>query len=145
VQRQLNARPEGIKTPEAPVVTGISQGSGQAVMSWKPQELASVEEPPSRPGIEVLKQASIVEAEPGDVVTFTIGYRNMGNMAIGSVSVVDSLLPRLDYVPGSATGPQGTVFTERANTSGSTELRWDLPGTLPAGAKGSVSFQARVR
>jgi uncharacterized repeat protein (TIGR01451 family) len=145
VERQLNARPEGIKTPEAPVVTGISQGSGQAVMSWKPQELASVEEPPSRPGIEVLKQASIVEAEPGDVVTFTIGYRNMGNMAIGSVSVVDSLLPRLDYVPGSSTGPQGTVFTVRANTSGSTELRWDLPGTLPAGAKGSVSFQARVR
>jgi uncharacterized repeat protein (TIGR01451 family) len=145
IQQQQNARPEGIKAPEGLVMTGIVEGSGEAIMAWKPQELASVEEPPSRPGIEVLKQASIVEAQPGDLVTFTINFRNMGNMVIGSVSIVDSLLPRLEYVAGTAKGPAGAVFTARPNQAGSTELRWDLKGALSPGAVGSVSFQAQVR
>jgi uncharacterized repeat protein (TIGR01451 family) len=92
----------------------------------------------------VLKQVDRSEAEPGDVVTYTITYRNMGNVPITSVSVVDSLLPRLDYVATSAKGPKGSVFTAGENQAGAQELRWDI-GTLAPGEQGSVSFQARVR
>lgn len=137
--------PLTIKTAEAPVVTGVIQSAGETVMSWKPQEIAGVELPPNRPGVSVLKQSSAGVAEPGDVVTFTIKYRNMGNVSITSVSVVDSLMPRLEYVPGSAIGPQGAVFSAADNRAGSTELRWDLPGALAPGAEGYVQFQARVR
>ena len=41
-------------------------------------------------------------AEPGTVLTYVIQFRNMGNTPIGAVSIVDSLLPRLSYVAGSA-------------------------------------------
>jgi uncharacterized repeat protein (TIGR01451 family) len=145
VVEKLRQRPEGITTPEGPVVTGIIQSGSQTVMAWKPQELAGVEEPPAAPGVAVIKQVDIVEAEPGDVVTYTISYRNMGNTPVGSISVIDSLLPRLEYVAGSARGPEGTVFTSRVNSAGSTELRWDVKGILPPGATARVSFQAKVR
>ena len=107
--------------------------------------MAGVEVPPNKPGLMVLKQVDASEAEPGDVVTYTIRYRNMGNVAIRSVSVLDSLLPRLEYVPRSALGPAGTVFSSQANTAGSTELRWDLAEPVAPGQEGYVQFQAKVR
>ena len=59
-------------------------------------------------------------------------------------SIVDSLLPRLEYVQGSAKGPAGAVFTAGENRVGSMELRWDI-GTVPPGVQGAVSFEAKVR
>jgi hypothetical protein len=61
------------------------------------------------------------------------------------VSIVDSLMPRLEYVPKSATGPAGTIFSAGGNSAGSVELRWDLPDALRPGVEGTVSFQAVVR
>ena len=135
----------GIKTAEGPVIKGIIQGAGQAVMTWSPRETVGVEVPPDRPGMAVLKRVSTGEAEPGDTVTFVIQFRNMGNTPISAVSIVDSLMPRLGYIAGSAQGPKGTVFTAAENKVGSTELRWDLPGAVAPGAEGYVSFQALVR
>jgi uncharacterized repeat protein (TIGR01451 family) len=127
------------------VVTGIVEGASQNVMIWPARETVGVETPPNRPGISVIKQVSADQAEPGDTVTFTIRYKNMGNTPIKSVSIVDSLMPRLEYVPSTAKGPKGTVFTSTENKVGSLELRWDLPGTLAAGVEGYVEFQAVVR
>lgn len=136
---------EGIKTAEGPVLTGIVEGAGEKVMAWKPRETVGVETPPNRPGLAVIKRVSASEAEAGDVLTYVIQYRNMGNTPIRSVTVTDSLLPRLGYVPGSALGPKGTVFTSGENRVGSTELRWELPGTIAPGAEGYVQFKAVVR
>ena len=134
-----------IKTAESAVVHGIITGANEKVMSWKPQETVGVEEPPNKPGMAVLKQVDATEAEPGDYVNYTIRFRNMGNVPIRAVSIVDSLLPRLEYVPQSAQGPKGTVFTSEPNQAGSTELRWDLPGALKPGDEGSVTFKAKIR
>ena len=127
------------------VITGIIQGAGQQVMSWKPQETVGVELPPKQPGLAVIKRVSAGEAEPGDELTYVIQYRNMGNYPIRAVSIVDSLLPRLSYVAGSAQGPKGTVFTSEENEVGSTELSWELPGAIAPGASGYVSFKVMVR
>lgn len=135
---------DAIKTGEGPIVTGIVEGAGEKVMAWKPQELATVEYPPNKPGLAVVKQVNVAEAEPGDVVTYTITYRNIGNVPITSVSIVDSLLPRLEYVPESSRGPAGAVFTAGENRAGSMELRWDI-GTVAPGQQSAVSFQAKVR
>jgi uncharacterized repeat protein (TIGR01451 family) len=137
--------PLAIKTAESAVITGIIQGGGEMVMTWPAREMVGVEVPPNKPGLAVIKRVSTSEAEQGDVVTFVIQYRNMGNTPIRAVSVIDSLLPRLGYVPGSAQGPKGTTFSAAENRAGSTELRWDLPGTLAPGAEGHVSFKAVVR
>ncbi len=134
-----------IKTAESAVVTGIVQGAGETVMSWPARETVGVEVPPNKPGLAVIKRVSAGEAEQGDTVTFVIQYRNMGNTPIRAVSIIDSLLPRLGYVAGSAQGPKGTTFTAGENRVGSTELRWDLPGVLAPGSEGYVSFKALVR
>jgi uncharacterized repeat protein (TIGR01451 family) len=138
-------RAQGIKITQKVVLTGIVQGAGEQVMSWKPEEVVGVETPPNRPGLAVIKRVSASEAEPGDTLTFVIQYRNMGNVPIRSVTVMDSLLPRLGYVAGSAQGPDGAVFTAGENRAGGTELRWELPGAIPPGGEGFVSFKALVR
>jgi hypothetical protein len=69
----------------------------------------------------------------------------MGNTPIRSVSIVDSLLPRLEYVAGSAKGPKGSKFSAEENRAGAMELKWTLPDAIPPGASGYVSFQAVVR
>lgn len=138
-------RLDGIKTAEAPVVTGITEGASQAVRVWGPHQMTGVETPPNRPGLAVIKRVSVAEAEPGDTVTYVIHYRNMGNTPIRSVVIVDSLLPRLEYVKGTARGPAGTAFGSSFNRVGSTELRWALPDVLAPGASGEVSFNVIVR
>jgi uncharacterized repeat protein (TIGR01451 family) len=135
----------GIKTGASAVVTGIIQGAGEKVMAWPARETVGVEVPPNRPGMAVIKRVSSGVAEPGEVLTFVIQFRNMGNTPIRAVSIIDSLLPRLEYVIGSTQGPKGTVFTAAENKVGSTELRWDLPGAIAPGAEGYVLFQTKVR
>ncbi len=137
--------PVAIKTAESVVVTGIEQSASEKVMTWTPHEQVGSEPVPDIPGLAVIKRVSADEAMPGEKVEFVIQFRNMGNVPIRAVSVVDSLLPRLEYVKGSARGPKGTVFTANSNVAGSTELRWDLPGSIAPGDSGYVSFEAVVR
>lgn len=134
-----------IKTGEGVVVRARAEGLGQKIMSWKPQETAGVEVPPNQPGLAVLKRVSTSVAEPGEKVQFSIQYRNMGNVPLSDVSILDSLLARFEYVPGSATGPKGAIFTANENRAGSVELRWDLPGIIEPGAEGYVSFEVIIR
>jgi uncharacterized repeat protein (TIGR01451 family) len=144
-QYKERLRLDGIKTAESPVMTGVIEGASQSVMSWQPHVMTGVETPPNRPGMAIIKRVSALEAEPGDTLTFVITYRNMGNTPIRSASIVDSLLPRLEYVKGSAKGPKGTNFTSGENRVGSTELKWEIPGVIAPGATGAVSFEAEVR
>ena len=95
------------------MVTGITEGASEAVRVWGTHQMTGVETPPNRPGLAVIKRVSAAEAEPGDTVTYVIYYRNMGNTPIRSVAIVDSLLPRLEYVKGTSRGPEGTAFTHR--------------------------------
>ncbi len=127
------------------MATGIVEGASQTVMTWPPLDITGVEVPPRKPGLAVIKRVDASEAEPGDTLTYTIQYRNMGNTPIRAVSIIDSLLPRLEYVPNSAQGPAGTVFTFGENKAGALELRYDLPGAIAPGAEGSVTFKAIVR
>jgi uncharacterized repeat protein (TIGR01451 family) len=138
-------RLDGIKVSDSTVVSAIVQGASEAIKVWPPLDVTGVEIPPNRPGLAVIKRVSAVEAEPGDTLTYTIIYRNMGNTQIRNVTIVDSLLPRLEYVKGSSSGPAGTNFSSAMNSVGSTELRWELPGILAPGDSGQVSFQTIVR
>ena len=142
---KIRLKAEGLKSAESPVITGIVAGPSQMVMTWPPREVAGVEVPPRKPGLAVVKLVSADEAEAGDTLTYTIKYRNMGNVPIRAMTIIDSLLPRLEYVASSAQGPAGTVFTFGENKAGSLELRWDLPGAVAPGAEGAVTFQAIVR
>jgi uncharacterized repeat protein (TIGR01451 family) len=84
-------------------------------------------------------------ARVGDVVTFVLRYTNQGGRPITEVVVSDSLINRLEYVPGTAVSDREAAFTTEPNEAGSTILRWEVAGQLLPGQSGLVRFQARLR
>ncbi len=105
--------------------------------------------PPPRPPqpckLALCKTADKQAVRVGEVVTFTLKYTNQGGQPISGIVVSDSLINRLEYVPGSAMADRDAVFTTQANEAGSLVLRWAIGGTLPPGQSGTLQFQARVR
>ncbi len=83
--------------------------------------------------------------KPGDVVTFTISYRNGTRAAATDLMLSDSLSGRLEYVPGSAQSDRPANVTTASNEVGSVVVRFEIPGPVPAGQGGVIKFQAKVR
>lgn len=91
------------------------------------------------------KWVSAEAAKAGDVLTFTIAYKNVGTRPIRDVAVVDSLSSRLEYMAGSAQSDREAVFVTQENDVGSLVLRWEVKDPLPPGKQGVVRFQAKVK
>lgn len=83
--------------------------------------------------------------KPGDIVTFTIQYRNATRASITDLLLSDSLSGRLEYIPGSAQFDRPTNVTTIDNEAGSVIVRFEIPGPIPPGQRGQVKFQAKVR
>jgi uncharacterized repeat protein (TIGR01451 family) len=81
----------------------------------------------------------------GDIVTFTISYRNATRAPITDLLLSDSLSGRLQYVPGSAQFDRPTNVTTIDNEAGSVIVRFEVPGPIAPGQTGQVKFQAKVR
>ncbi len=85
---------------------------------------------------------------PGDVITYTVSYRNTTPVTIPDVVITDALEPSVDYVSGSLSSG-GTSLTEGADDdAGSFDaatraVRVEL-GEVPPGANGSIAFAVRV-
>jgi uncharacterized repeat protein (TIGR01451 family) len=100
---------------------------------------------PDNPCLRIIKTASTKVAKPGDVVDFTIRFDNMGDRTITSVTLIDNLTTRLEYVPGSAQCSRPAEFFTSDNQGQSLMLRWELKEPLPVGHGGLVRFHCRVR
>ncbi|MDD3927053.1 MAG: DUF11 domain-containing protein, partial [bacterium] len=85
------------------------------------------------PQITVNKTVDKAQAASGDVLTYTLTYRNAGTQPAVSVEIRDSLQPGLRYVPGSA----GTGNYDSAAGI----VKWLLPRVEP-GTGGTLSFKA---
>lgn len=115
------------------------------------QSLGAVKEPdeivshPFSEPISLFKWAEPREARPGDIVTYYLRYKNNTREPVDNLAITDSLIPRLEYIPGSARSDREMAFSVEENEVGSAVLRWQLTGQLPPGAQGVVSFQVRVR
>ncbi len=120
------------------------QAAGATVVSQKPQETFGVGSAPN-PRLRVIKVASTPVAEPGDEVSFTIRFDNVGNQPIGSVQLVDSLTTRLEYVPDSAQCSVKAQFTTQPNEGQSLIVRCVLSEPLPPGHGGVFRFRCIVR
>jgi uncharacterized repeat protein (TIGR01451 family) len=107
-------------------------------------------------------------AEPGEEVVYTVAFTNVSGRALADVRITTPIPAELSYTEGSATGPGahalfsidgGRTFgapaelpvsgsdgaTQRAAAAQYTHIRWILPATLEAGAKGFVRFRALAR
>lgn len=99
-----------------------------------------------KPGeLRVVKLADVDVARPGDVVTFTVRFDNLGQRELRNVRVMDNLTPRLQYVAGSATCDLPGSLDIAPNTEGSSILTLSLDGPLPGEKGGVLTFQCRVR
>ena len=142
-----------LRASELEVIQGVVEvkhltGLVVAVGVMGPVEVVGVCPPPRPPQpckLALCKSADKQAVRVGEVVTFTLKYTNQGGQPISGIVVSDSLINRLEYVPGSAMADRDAVFTTQANEAGSLILRWSIGGTLPPGQSGTLQFQARVR
>jgi len=105
----------------------------------------TVDEPPGKPKLRLVKVASTSFANPGDTVDFTIRFDNVGNQPIGNVAILDSLNTRLEYVPDSAQCSIDAKCTTQPNEGDSVVLHCELSHPLDAGKGGILRFRCRVR
>jgi uncharacterized repeat protein (TIGR01451 family) len=105
----------------------------------------TVDSPPGRPQLRLIKLASTSTANPGDMVDFTIRFDNLGNQPIGNVVILDSLNTRLEYVPDSAQCSIDAKFTTQPNEGDSVVLHCELSHPLDIGQGGILRFRCRVR
>jgi uncharacterized repeat protein (TIGR01451 family) len=87
------------------------------------------------------KTADKSDAAPGEVVTYTIAYRNTGATSLGNVVIHDTVDASLTYVPGSMR-LNGAAVTPDPHADGRIAV---AVGTVGPGASGTVTFQATVK
>ena len=109
------------------------------------QQMVVVETDDDNAILRVVKVASKVAANPGEVVEFTIRFDNLSPRKIGNVTLIDNLTTRLRYVPDSAECSLEGKFIQRGNDSGSLMLRWEIDEPLPAGKGGVIRFKCIVK
>ncbi len=128
-----------------PVATASITAGNEVVAHFKPQELVGVEDR-SKPGtLRIIKLADRNTALPGEVVTFTIRYDNLGDHELQELTIIDNLTSRLEYVKESAKSDRDGQLDVTDNGEGSSVLTLRLKDQLPGHQGGVLTFQARVR
>jgi uncharacterized repeat protein (TIGR01451 family) len=129
-----------------PAYTAITEGGGEVAGSMLTGEVQQIKQPYRKPGdLTLWKTVTPQNAQQGEIVEFAIYYRNVGQLPLENVSIIDSLTARLEYVADSSQTDRRAVFTASPNDAESHELRWDISDPLPGGEGGVVWFKAKVR
>eukprot|EP00913_Durusdinium_trenchii_P023304 g21882.t1 len=90
--------------------------------------------------LRIVKLADRKSAVPGEIITFTIRYDNLGDRPVKNVRIVDNLTPRLEYLEGTATDNADVKFTKQDNGEGSQLLKFELRNPLDGGKGGVVTL-----
>lgn len=98
-----------------------------------------------KPCLRLIKLASTDHAQPGDEISFTLRFDNIGSQEIGNVTIVDNLTTRLAYVPDSAEASVEADISTSENGAGSVIIRWEIKKPVKAGEGGVLQFRAKVR
>ena len=129
-----------------PVIAIRARSAHESKRAVKPEEYVGVEDKRKTEGnLKLVKLADKKNAEPGDVITFTIKYQNVGDFDVDGIKIVDNLTPRLEYVEDSATSDRKGRLVVEDNKEGSLILTFEVDETVVGHEGGTVTFQARVR
>lgn len=128
----------------SPVIVAVDAGGQEVTANFKVEEYIGVDE--KCPGdLKIIKLADKHVAKPGDVVTFTIHFDNVGERELTRVRIIDNLTPRLEFIEGSADSDRDGRLDVADNGEGSLVLTFELAEPLPGESGGTVTFQTRVR
>ncbi|MCA9072674.1 MAG: DUF11 domain-containing protein, partial [Planctomycetaceae bacterium] len=128
-----------------PVVAAQTDQAQEVTGEFHAQEIVGKEDKRKPGQLRIVKLADKKVAQPGDVVTFTIRYDNIGERELYEIRIIDNLTPRLQYVENSETSDRAGELLLQDNQEGSLILEFHLDEPLPAGQGGVVTFQAKVR
>jgi uncharacterized repeat protein (TIGR01451 family) len=119
----------------------------------------------------LVERVAVEASRPGDVIVYTITYRNLAKTAISDASVVDPIPAGTGYVLASAEGadtqvtcsvdggrsyqeppvmarvkaPDGTEKSMPVPADRYTHIKWVVKNPVPPGASGQVSMKVTVR
>ncbi len=100
----------------------------------------------SLPQMTLLKSVNKSAAQPGDTVTYTVNYSNIGSATAGFVIITDGIPTHTTYVAGSVVlngSPTTDVSGDDAVTVSGGMVTVTI-GTVAPGASGVVTFKVRV-
>jgi uncharacterized repeat protein (TIGR01451 family) len=127
-----------------PVVVAVDTGGHEVIAKFKVEEYIGLDD--KCPGdLRILKLADTHIAHPGDIVTFTIHFDNVGERELTKVRIIDNLTPRLEYIEDSGDSDREGRLDVTYNGEGSLVLTFELAEPLPGKSGGTVTFQTRVR
>jgi len=125
----------------------------------------------SENGKKIMKKVPASNIDAGDVIFYTVNYVNSGDEPATNAVLDDPIPQGTSYIPGSAYGEgadiifsidhgkgfkkpslltyqiksrDGSVEKRTASSEEYTNIRWTI-ATIPAGARGKVGFQVRVK
>lgn len=128
-----------------PVIVASDASGQEVIASFSVEEYVGVEDQ-SKPGdLKIIKLVDKPTAQPGDVVTFTIHYENIGDRNLYRINLVDNLTPRLEFIDGTTDSDRKGEFTVEPNGEGSVIVTFELAEPLPGMTGGTIMFQCRVR
>ena len=84
-------------------------------------------------------------AHAGETVQFTIRFDNVGDEAVGNVTIIDNLTTRLEYIADSQECSLTAGFSADDNAGQSSLLRWEIAEPLEPSEGGIIRFECRVR
>lgn len=129
-----------------PVIVANLSPAQEVYANFKIAEMVGIEDEHKRPGrLRIVKLADKDAAKPGDVVTFTIRFDNLGDKPLTQIRIIDNLTPRLEFVEDSATSDREGSINVDDNGEGSHIIRFELDAPLDGHAGGVITFQAKVR
>ena len=146
---QVGAKPELVLTLSAQKEVIVKGPDGKAKSEWQ----------------------DVKTGNPGDVIRYTIAYRNGGASDARDAVIVDPVPKGTTYIPGSVAGegaaiafsldgktfqappqlkykvrqPDGTQADLVASPDMYTHIRWTITKPVPPEGAGAVSFKVKVR
>jgi uncharacterized repeat protein (TIGR01451 family) len=104
----------------------------------------------AEPEFVMFHRTSSATTSPGDTITYTISYINIGSGAAKDAEISDPIPNGVTYLEGSAAGNNAEVSIDRKETVGNqageaTLIRWKITKAILPGESGSVSMRAVVR
>ena len=85
------------------------------------------------PDVSLTKEADGTTFKPGDVITYTLTYTNVGDVPVDDFTIVDDYDQRYVTVEDSAGG------VDNGDT-----ITWTIPGPLAKGASGTITYTMRL-
>ena len=128
-----------------PVMMAETEAS-HTLEAWsKPLGMVGSEDNRTPGDLRIVKLADKKIVQPGDEITFTIRYDNIGDRELRDIRIIDNLTPRLEYIVDSATSDRAGQLIVADNQEGSVILTFELTKPLLGKQGGVVTFKARVR